>query len=206
MPRATSIPVEKRQQAYEAYVNDPSKTIEDIRVFLGVSMSTFVRLRDRWHWPRREAAIALAAADRERQVKAERPKGEQAASPSGQSPEATPATQPSSLRAAALALTVAARAHIDALLRQQEKALVDHDKAAKALASYADTLTKAQALLEQDGAGLDHGEHHHDGNSRSIQSRSIQSRSIHELRDELARHLERILAEEEARGSDGLLV
>jgi hypothetical protein len=199
MPRATSIPVEKRQQAYEAYVNDPSKTIEDIRLFLGVSVSTFVRLRDRWHWPRREAAIALAAADRERQAKAGRREGEQATSLSDG--QAMPASQPSSLRAAALALTVAARAHIDALLRQQEKALVDHDKAAKALASYADTLTKAQALLEQDGAGLDHCEHHHDGNSRGIQSRSI-----HELRDELARHLERIVAEEEARGSDGLLV
>ena len=31
-------------------------------------------------------------------------------------------------------------------------------------------------------------------------------RNLDELRDELASHLERIVAEEEARGSDGLLV
>ena len=71
----------------------------------------------------------------------------------------------------------------------------DPAKTAQALASYAKTLTTAQALLKQEGSTLDDSEHHHES-----------PRSIHELRDELARHLERVVAEEETRGSHGLVV
>jgi hypothetical protein len=119
------------------------------------------------------------------------------------------------LRAAALALTAATRTHIDALMKRQRAGRIDHDEAAKALASYAKTLKAAQELLEQEHSRRDDSDHHRSGFSGGPSGAPEHSggpgpsggaRGIHELRDELARHLERIVAEEEARGSDGLLV
>jgi hypothetical protein len=188
MPFAIVIPADKQRQAYDFYVNHPSKSVRDIIRFLGVSQSTFSRLRDRWGWPRRADAMTLSAKDR--------------ASPGGSVEGADPAdgpSPPSSLRAAAVALATATRSHIAALVREQRSGRTDHDKASKALASYAKTLTTAQALLEQESLRLDDDGHDHAGHRDD-------PRTIHELRDELARHLERIIAEEEACGRDGLLV
>lgn len=120
------------------------------------------------------------------------------ASGEGEDPAGGP-SPPSSLRAAAVALATATRSHISALVREQRAGRTDHDKASKALASYAKTLTTAQALLEQESLRLDDDGHDHAGHRDD-------ARTIHELRDELARHLERIVAEEEACGRDGLLV
>jgi hypothetical protein len=188
MPFAIVIPADKQRQAYEYYANHPSKSVQDIIRFLGVSPSTFARLRDRWGWPRRADAMILNTGDRESR---DRPVD-------GDDP-ASAASPPSSLRAAAVALATATRSHIGALVREQRAGRTDHDKASKALASYAKTLTTAQALLEQESLRLDDDEHDHTGDRDD-------PRTIHELRDELARHLERIVAEEEACGRDGLLV
>jgi hypothetical protein len=188
MPFPIEIPADKQRQAYDFYVNHPSRSVQEIRDFLGVSQSTFVRLRDRWGWPRRADALAMNAGDRAS-------RGE---SVDGEDPASGP-SPPSSLRAAAVALAAATRSHIAALVREQRAGRTDHDKASKALASYAKTLTTAQALLEQESLRLDDDEHHHAGHRDD-------PRTIHELRDELARRLERIIAEEEACGRDGLLV
>jgi hypothetical protein len=187
MPFAIVIPADKQRQAYDYYVNHPSKSVQDIIRFLGVSPSTFARLRDRWGWPRRADAMTLNAADR----------AGGGGLVEGEDP-ANAASPLSSLRAA-VALATATRSHISALVREQRAGRTDHDKASKALASYAKTLTTAQALLEQESLRLDDDEHDHTGNRDD-------PRTIHELRDELARHLERIIAEEEACGRDGLLV
>ena len=64
MPFAIVIPADKQRQAYDYYVNHPSKSVQDIIRFLGVSPSTFARLRDRWGWPRRADAMTLNAGDR----------------------------------------------------------------------------------------------------------------------------------------------
>ena len=188
MPFPIEIPADKQRQAYDDYVNHPSKSVQDIIRFLGVSPSTFARLRDRWGWPRRADAMTMNAGDR----------AGRGASGEGEDPAGGP-SPPSSLRAAAVALATATRSHISALVREQRAGRTDHDKASKALASYAKTLTTAQALLEQESLRLDDDEHDHTGNRDD-------PRTIHELRDELARHLERIIAEEEACGRDGLLV
>lgn len=113
-----------------------------------------------------------------------------------ESPVAGPETARSTLRDAALSLAQVTRRRIDALVRSQRaEESEDHDRTARTLASYARTLTAAQSLLEQEGNALDGHEHS-----------DKPTRSIHDLRDELARHLERVIAEEEARGRDGLLV
>jgi hypothetical protein len=119
------------------------------------------------------------------------------AAKTGPASDAAPSSPRRTLRDAALSLAQVTRMRIDALVREQrDEASEDHDRTARTLASYARTLTAAQSLLEQEGTPLD-GHHEHSDKP---------TRSIHELRDELARHLERVIAEEEARGRDGLLV
>jgi len=176
------VPDEMKQQAWEIYATEPKRRLAEIRALLGVKASTFVRQRQRWGWPSRRAALdahALSlAAKHEGGVTGLR----RAAA--------------ASLNDAARALAQATRAQIDALMDEQRGGRAkDHDKTARRLASYAKTLAAARALLEQEGSSLDESEQH-----------DTPRRSLHELRDELARHLERVIAEEEARGSDGLLI
>jgi hypothetical protein len=176
------VPDEKRQQAYLYYAGHPKFTLNDIAAYLGVSMSTFVRLRQRWDWPPRHAALA----QNELSKAAKDPTDIHAGS----------AAAATSLREAARSLARATRSQINALMEKQRSGCSDdHDRTARTLASYAKTLTTARALLEQEGSRLDETEHQDET-----------PRSLHELRDELARHLERVIAEEEARGSDGLLI
>ena len=176
------IPDEKRQQAYTYYVSAPQLTLNDIAAYLGVGSSTFVRLRQRWGWPPR-----LAALNQNELSKAAKDPAD---------PEIEAKAVASSLREAARSLARDTRSQINALMEEQRSGSSDdHDRTARTLASYAKTLTAARALMEQEGSRLDETEHHDET-----------PRSLHELRDELARHLERVIAEEEARGSDGLLI
>ena len=101
-----------------------------------------------------------------------------------------------SLREAAASLAHVTSLRLDALIGEQiAQADIDHDRTARILAAYAKTLTIAQSLLDQEET--DPHEPEPDG---------LKPRNLDELRDELASHLERIVAEEEAAGSDGLLV
>ena len=176
------IPDEKRQQAYEYYVSAPQLTLNDIATYLGVGSSTFVRMRQRWGWPPRHAAL-----NRNETSKAAKDSAD---------PQVENRAVAASLREAARSLARATRAQINALMEEQCKGNSDdHDRIARTLASYAKTLTTARALLEQEGSRLDETGHQDET-----------PRSLHELREELARHLERVIAEEEARGSDGLLI
>jgi AraC-like DNA-binding protein len=176
------IPEAARQRAYDYYVDHPKISLEAIATHLGVSRSTFRRLRQAWGWPPRRDVKAGAETGVKCAASADLPVGRPAPS--------------SSLQEAALSLVQVTRTRIDALVKEQHvKREIDHDKTARTLAAYAKTLTTAQALLEQEGSRLD--ETGHDDRPR---------RTIHELRDELARHLERVIAEEESRGCDGLLV
>ena len=52
------IPADKWQRAYDYYHHHPSITRQTIADFLGVSLPTFNRLRRRWGWPLRAAALA----------------------------------------------------------------------------------------------------------------------------------------------------
>ena len=142
-----------------------------------------MRLRQRWGWPARHAALAQNALS-----KAAKDEG---------GVDGLVKAAAASLSEAARTLAQATRAQIDALMDEQRTGKAkDHDKTARRLASYAKTLAAARALLEQEGSRLDDGEHCNDRPRRSI----------HELRDELADYLNRVIAEEEARGRDGLLI
>jgi len=183
MSLTSKISAEQRQKAYDYFVHHPSISLQAIATFLGVCPSTFFRLRKNWGWPPRQEAISQAH-------------GSEEASSDEASLAAGEFAPSSSLRAAALSLAQVTRVQIRALVKEHRAGRIeDHDKTARTLASYAKTLTTAQALLEQEGSRLDETEQHEET-----------SRSIHELRDELARHLDRIIAEEEASGGDSLLV
>lgn len=185
MSAKIEISAEQRGQAYAYYTDHPKVSLRDIANFLGMSTTTLRHLRKQWNWPPR--AEALTANENRSASMFE-------AADSAASLETV--TDDFALRDAALSLAQVTRSHIDALVKQQRKGkAVDHDRTARTLASYAKTLTAARALLEQEGSTLDATEHH-----------TKSARSIHELRDELAHHLERIIAEEEALGRDGLLV
>jgi hypothetical protein len=182
MRKRIEISDEQRRQAWEIYAREPKKTLIEIQDFLGVSAGTFVRMRQRWGWPSRDAALAenkLSLAAKHEDGLAGLHKAAAA-----------------SVDDAARALAQATRAQIDTLIDEQRTGRAkDHDKTARRLASDAKTLAAARALLEQEGSPLDESEHHHKPR-----------RSLHELRDELAHHLNRVIAEEEARGCDGILV
>lgn len=174
---------EKKQQAWEWYAREPSKHLPEIEALLGVSSSTFARLRERWGWPPRHAALAENALSK--------------AAKDGGGVAGLAKAAAASVNDAARALAQATRTQIDALMDEQRTGRAkDHDKTARRLASYAKTLAAARALLEQEGSPLD------DTGPYDNRPR----RSLHELREELARHLDRVIAEEEARGRDGLLV
>ncbi|MBB4041420.1 hypothetical protein GGR34_003097 [Microvirga flocculans] len=183
MRQRIEISDEQKERAWELYARDPKKHLLDIQAFLGVSSSSFARLRQRWGWPPRHAALAENALSK-------------AAKDEGGVDGLTKAAA-ASVSDAARALAQATRAQIGALMDEQRTGgAKDHDKTARRLASYAKTLAAARALLEQESSRLDDTE----------QSNDTPRRSLHELREELARHLDRIVAEEEAHGRDGLLV
>ena len=144
MAKPIEIPTEKQQRAYDFYVNHPSVSLQDIATFLGVSLSTYHRLRQRWGWPLRGAVM----------VRRDRHPASETIVPQGEACRA--ATAPSLLRAAALALAEVTRSRIDALARERGAGpAMDHDRSARSLASYAKTLAAAKALLEQEGSTLD---------------------------------------------------
>ncbi len=176
------ISAEQQQQAWEMYSREPGRHLPEIERFLGVGSSTFARMRQRWGWPPRRTAL-----DQNALTKAAKDEAGVAG---------IPIAAAASLSDAARSLAQATRAQINVLMDEQRTGrATDHDKTSRRLASYAKTLAAARALLEQEGSPLDDSEHHHKPR-----------RSLHELRDELAHHLDRVIAEEEARGRDGLLV
>ena len=182
MVQRIEITDEQRQQAWEFYSREPKMNLPEIERYLGVGSNTFLRMRRRWDWPSRKDALAGKALG--------------AVVKDDGAPARIATTAAASVNNAARALAQATRAQIDALMDEQRTGRAkDHDKTARRLASYAKTLAAARALLEQEGLPLDDSEH-----------RDKPRRSLHELRDELAHHLNRVIAEEEARGCDGILV
>ncbi len=176
----TEIPDDLRRQAFDYYARHESVTLGAIAIVLGVSRGRFLRLRRKWNWPPRDAALAAASSEPAPAAADRLPKPHAARS----------------LREAAASLALVTRARLDALIDDQgATGEIDHDRTARTLSAYAKTLTIAQSLLDREETDLHEPE-----------AEPGEPRSLHDLRDELAAHLERIVAEEQARGSDGLLV
>jgi len=193
MRPAKAVSAAAQARAYEAYCS-PEVDLKDIAKDLGVCLGTFRKLRGRWGWPSREEAV------RDREAEEARRREARMAFENG-------------LRDAANALVATTCARIEALSRADEAPSTDHDKTARMLASYARTLAAARLLLQQGrmsdaGRNLTRTGAPGDAPGDEAQDAAPEEprRSLHDLRDELARHLERVIAEEEARGGDGLLI
>ncbi|MGO4704535.1 hypothetical protein AB4072_02005 [Microvirga sp. 2MCAF38] len=173
-----------KKRAHELYVHNPELSIAAIATMLGMTGATFRRYREAWGWPPRREALAAA-----------RQKKEAAGSDAAKGEEMilVPSSRAApNLRDAALSLVQITQSRIDELIAKHSAGQAqDHDKTAKILADYAKTLTTAQALLKHETTKRD-----------EVACDDEDSRSIHELRDELGRHLERLVAEEETRRSN----
>lgn len=114
--------------------------------------------------------------------------------PSGDSPSLAPPPVVD-LQQAADALARAAFERINAILAGQAKGrFQNHDRIARTLASLAGTLKIAQQFKEA-GGSIGHDDDH-----------ESDPRTLDELRAELARHLDRIVAEERAAAGDGVVL
>lgn len=185
-----------KRKAYHLYAYRKDVTVSEIAATFGVGYHTFLKYRKAWRWPDRRQALAQAFA-----------------APVADALEdiAPPGAARDVLRAAALALAHTAHARINSLALAP---LADPDKAARMLADYARTLTTAQSLLHQQEAGEERmsdkiRENTSDNERRTDDDHATshdESRTLHELRDELARRLERLVTQEEAQGGDSLVV
>lgn len=194
MVSTVEISAAQRQRAHDYYFHRRTVTVPDIATYLGVSEAEFRRLRRSWSWPPRREALAQAG---------QTETGEAGGEPTDKRRSADDRTNAaSSLREAALSLAQVTRRRIEALVKDRRSSRhADHEKTARTLASLAKTLTTARSLLEQEDSKADDIEPKNESHRKNEPHRSI-----NELRDELARHLERIVAEEETDRADGRLV
>jgi len=171
-----------KQKAWHAYVREPHRTLRDIAAELGLDERAFRRWRNRCGWPPRPAAIAVERRDSGQPMP-------------GPGPVLTPPVAYGRAdRNRSPAFTEVAR-HLRRVLlthlEELEPAPGDLDRTVKTLATIPKTVDAIQALERLDDPatgdaadpdGADHDE--------------PPPRTLEELRQELARHLDR-LAEEE---------
>lgn len=171
-------------RARHAFEHEPDRTLTEIaRTELGVCARTFRDWRRQWEWPRRDKRLAAAqrvarrtALGRElAQAAVPLATLEAAVPPEDEAPVDRPAI------AARLARTV--RAQLDGFAPADA---ADPERAARTLASLVKTLGAADTLARQ-GEGRPHDDEPDDGAPRSLE----------ELRQELARRLERLVQDED---------
>ncbi|WP_157961376.1 hypothetical protein [Microvirga flavescens] len=190
MTRKIQIPPGLKKRAHQLYFHNPEVALPAIAALLGMTEATFRRYRENWKWPPRREALAQA-----RREKATASRDVCDPSPVKQELAASQRDEGPKLRDAALSLVRITQTRIDALAARHAAGQVQDDKAAKLLTDYAKTLATAQALLKHETTKRD-----------EVACDDDDGRSIHELRDELGRHLEQLVAEQEASRSDGGMV
>lgn len=171
-------------RARHAFEHEPERTLEEIaRTELGVCARTFRQWRQDWEWPRRDTR--LAAAQRVARRMALGRELAHAAVPLAAVQAATPPEDegPADRPAIAARLARAVRAQLDDFAPADA---ADPERAARTLASLVKTLGAADALARQ-GEGRPHDDEPDDGAPRSLE----------ELRQELARRLERLVQDED---------
>jgi hypothetical protein len=220
------VPPAAKARAYDLYHHQPKATLVQIAGLFGVTVKTFTNYRRAWGWTDRRQALfdALQAAAEATESVADcgrRPgtdaRSEGPAAPHGAPPgeppgesvheppgdpagPAPPAFDRNALRDAAQALARVTQVRLKALAADQKAGRAsDPDKTARTLADYARTLSTAQALLSQE-------KQIQKDEARDDECRDDDPRSLNDLHAELSSHLERLVAQEEARGGDGRLV
>ncbi|HEY8382755.1 MAG TPA: hypothetical protein VIL09_11465 [Microvirga sp.] len=171
-------------RARHAFEHERERTLGEIaRTELGVSPRTFRNWRRQWRWPPR--AQCVAASQRVARRTALGIELAQAAVPLAALQAAVPPEDegPADRAAIAARLARAVRAQLDGFAPADA---ADPERAARTLASLVKTLGAADALARQ-GEGRPHDDEPDDGAPRSLE----------ELRQELARRLERLVQDED---------
>jgi hypothetical protein len=177
-----------KDAAWSMYVGRPDLPLRDVAAQLGVSLSTLRRSIRAWAWPPRAQVIA-----EKRREAARRLEGIDPALCGAVPLHLVPAapgdpSDPIDLAEVARALGRTALRQLESLEAGVERGEAAPERAARILASLSRTLAAARALeqkaIEQKGGGsIDDDD---DAAPRSLDS----------LREELARHLDRLVAEE----------
>jgi hypothetical protein len=190
LPTKIEFTPDDREAAWAMYATRPDLTMRAIAAHFGVSVDTLRRRMKQWNWPPRLEALAPARREAARQLESLQPGlGEVVPFRVVQAAAADDARAPLDLARIAEALGRNALQQLDSLQGAVTRGEADPERAARTLASLSRTLAAARAL-EQKGGG-------------SVDDDSEPARSLEDIRQELARHLDRLVAEEELERSFG---
>ena len=192
MAKRIEFTAEDREAAWSMYSTRADLTIRDIAAHLGVSADTLNNRMKTWNWPARLQALAPMRRAAARQLEGLEP-GLRKVVPLRALPppsDAAPAP-PLDLGRVAQALGRNALQQLDGLEAAVASGEADPERAARTLASLSRTLAAARALEQKGGAPGDDD------------ADEPPERSLEDIRQELARHLDRLVAEEDLERSFG---
>ena len=181
-----------REAAWRMYSTRADLTLGDIPADFGVSLST---LRDRmkeWDWPPRLKALAAIRREAARRLEGLEPglgKAVPLSVRQASLPNEPPAP-PIDLGQVAHALGRNALQQLESLEAAVARGKADPERAARTLASLSRTLAAARAMEQKGDVSLD-------------DDADEPPRSLEDIRQELARHLDRLVAEEDLERSFG---
>jgi transposase-like protein len=183
LPTKIEFTAEDREAAWAMYATRPDLTVRAIAAHFGVSVFTLRRRIKQWNWPPRLEALAPARREAARRLEGLEP-GLSNVVPFrvAQAAAADDAHAPLDLARVAQALGRNALQQLDSLEAAVARGEADPERAARTLASLSRTLAAARAL-EHKGGG-------------SVDDDAEPARSLEDIRQELARHLDRLVAEE----------
>jgi hypothetical protein len=181
-----------KEAAWAMYATRADLRLADIATHFGVSISTIrVRVRE-WQWPPRLLALAPSRREAARRIE-----GLEAGQPTLapvsvlQIPARQEPLAPLDLDIVAQSLGRNALQQLESLEAAVARGKADPERAARTLASLSRTLAAARAMECKGGAPVDDDDDEPAG------------RSLEDIRQELARHLDRLVAEEELERSFG---
>ena len=191
MTRKIDFTAADKEAAWAMYSTRADLTLGDIAAHFGVSVRT-IRARTReWQWPTRLIALAPSrrdAACRVQESGLNRPTGSANVIPL---PGRDEPPRLLDLDRVAQALGRNALQQLESLEAEVARGQADPERAARTLASLSRTLAAARAMEQKGGGPVDDDDDEPPG------------RSLEDLRQELARHLDRLVAEEDLERSFG---
>ena len=190
MPTKIEFTAEDREAAWVMYATRPDLTLCAIAKHFGVSDFTLRQRIKQWNWPPRLTALAPARREAARRLDGLSPGlGKVVPFRVAQAAVAGDPPAPLDLGCVAHALGRNALKQLDGLEAALALGEADPERAARTLASLSRTLAAARALEQKGGVSVDDD--------------ADPPRSLDDIRQELARHLDRLVAEEERERSFG---
>ena len=192
MPKKIVFTDAEREAAFALYANRAELTLPEIAAHLGVCRQTLrSRIRE-WRWPPRLQALASVRREAARRLEGLEP-GLRKAVPLSvlQAPIPDAETSPPvDLTRVAAALGRSALQQLESLEAEVARGKATPERAARTLASLSRTLAAARAMEQKGGGPVDDDD-------------EPPARSLEDIRQELARHLDRLVAEENLERSFG---